>query len=155
MRATWRFFTLLLVSLSMGLAFCHALEMPAKLDYDPSLYLTLHRSLYRHFGAPIGAFLETGAVVGSVVLAWMVRNGYRQGFALTAAGAACVAASHIAFWVWVYPANQAMFAMAITMPPADWVGWRNQWEYTHTIRFGLMLAGLALLSWPVDEASTT
>jgi hypothetical protein len=59
----------------------------------------------------------------------------------------------VAFWIWVYPANQAMFAMAITMPPPDWLEWRNQWEYTHFARFVLMIVGLALLLWPVvDQA---
>ena len=55
MLRTWRFVTLLLVSLSMGMAFCHALELLPKMDYDTPLYLTLQRTLYLLFGAPLGA----------------------------------------------------------------------------------------------------
>lgn len=43
---TWRFITLILTALLMGTTFCHVLELPAKMDYPASLYMTLHRTLY-------------------------------------------------------------------------------------------------------------
>jgi hypothetical protein len=49
---TWRFITLILAALSMGRAFCHTLELPAKLQYDGSLYLTLQNSL-AHVGCVV------------------------------------------------------------------------------------------------------
>jgi hypothetical protein len=70
----WRFATILLVSLSMGMAFCHALELIPKMRYDAPLYLTLQRTLYLLFGAPLGAAIELGAVAGSVVLAFLARR---------------------------------------------------------------------------------
>lgn len=46
-------------------------------------------------------------------------------------------AAHAIWWVWVNPANVAMFAMAIRNPPQDWRAWRDQWEYAHLARFAL------------------
>ncbi|WP_416668720.1 hypothetical protein [Egbenema bharatensis] len=34
---TWRFVTILLSALVTGMAFCHALELPAKTQYSASL----------------------------------------------------------------------------------------------------------------------
>lgn len=64
----WRFVTLLFAALALGMAFAHLLEMPPKLRYPASLWVTLQRSLYQAF-APAGAILETGAVVFAAVLA--------------------------------------------------------------------------------------
>ena len=41
----WRFVTILLVALLVGLAFAHVLERPAKIQYDAELYITLQRGL--------------------------------------------------------------------------------------------------------------
>ena len=40
----WRFVTILLVALLMGLAFAHVLERPAKMQYDAQLYITLQKT---------------------------------------------------------------------------------------------------------------
>ncbi len=37
----WRFVTIMLAALTMGMALCHLLEMPAKMTYDGALWLTL------------------------------------------------------------------------------------------------------------------
>jgi hypothetical protein len=42
----WRFVTILLVVLPMGLAFAHVFERPAKMQYDAQLYVTLQKTLY-------------------------------------------------------------------------------------------------------------
>jgi hypothetical protein len=63
-----RFVTILLVSLSMGMAFSHALEFIPKMRYTGSLYLTVQRTLYPLFGVPLGASIEVGAVATSVLL---------------------------------------------------------------------------------------
>lgn len=140
----WRFATILLVSLSMGMAFCHALELIPKMRYDSSFYLTLQRTLYLLFGAPLGAAIEVGAVAGSVVLAFLVRR-LRNAFFLTVTAAVCMSAAQATWWLWVNPANAAMFAMLIRNPPPDWKAWRDQWEYAHLARFGLEFISLAAL----------
>jgi protein-S-isoprenylcysteine O-methyltransferase Ste14 len=99
----WRFVTLLFAALALGMAFAHLLEMPPKLRYPASLWVTLQRSLYQAF-APAGAILETGAVVFAAVLAYLIR-GRRLAFPLTVAGAACLAAALIVWLVFTAPAN--------------------------------------------------
>ena len=140
----WRFLTLLLVSLSMGMALCHALELAPKMHYDASLYLSLHRTLYPLFGAPVGAAIEVGAVLGSIGLILLAHR-RTPSFAFTLVGAACMLIAHATWWVWVNPANGELARMAVNGPPPDWAQWRNQWEYAHLARFLLQLWGFAML----------
>jgi hypothetical protein len=42
----WRLLTIMFAALAMGVALCHALEMPAKLSYDPATWLKLLQTLY-------------------------------------------------------------------------------------------------------------
>lgn len=144
MLRVWRFVTILLVALSMGMAFCHALELIPKMRYDGALYLTVQRTLYLLFGAPLGATIEVGAVVSSVVLAFLVRN-RSPAFALCVAGAMCMAAAHAIWWIWVNPANMAFFHMGINSPAPDWKAWRAQWKYAHLTRFVLQLFSFVAL----------
>lgn len=59
---TWPLITIILASLSMGMAFCHLLEMPPRLSWDASLWVetTVTGNVFRLFGT-IGAAIETGA----------------------------------------------------------------------------------------------
>ncbi|WP_157205025.1 hypothetical protein [Methylomonas methanica] len=60
----WRFLTILLVALLLGLAFAHVLERPAKMLYDAALYLTIQKTLYFAWGPPhIGGILEPAAIL--------------------------------------------------------------------------------------------
>lgn len=141
----WRFVTILLTALLMGMTFSHVLEMPAKMQYDPGLYLVVHRSLYVAFGWPyLGAFIELGAVLTAVVLVYLVR---KENFAcyLTLLGAVCLVAGLVVYFVFIEPANTAMRAMAIQAPPYDWDAWRRQWEYGHAVHFALHLIGFSAL----------
>src|SRR5690242_15080163 len=113
----------------MGMTFCHVLEMPAKMRYPASFYLTIHRSLYVAFGPPnIGVFIEIGAILAAVVLVFLVRK-ERPDFWWTLIGAVCLVVGLIVFFMFVEPANVAMKRMIIDMPPDDFFYWRNQWEY--------------------------
>ncbi|MEP7274488.1 MAG: DUF1772 domain-containing protein, partial [Acidobacteriota bacterium] len=89
----WRFLTLVLTALLMGMTFAHVLEFPAKMEYSAALYLSIHRTLYVAFGAPnIGAFVEIGTVLATFVLAFLVRH-RRRTFWSTVIAAACVTAA--------------------------------------------------------------
>lgn len=140
----WRFVTLLLVALSMSMAFCHALELIPKMRYDGPLYLTIQRSLYLLFGAPLGAAIEVGAVASSVALAFLVRKRGRA-FTFTVVAAACMVVAHAIWWIWVNPANKAFFQMAINNPAPGWEAWRSQWEYAHLARFVLQFISFVSL----------
>ena len=154
---TWRFITLLLVALTLGLSFAHTLELPAKLGYDGPLYVTVQQTLYRWWGPPfVGAFLEPGAVLATAVLAFLMRRRRRRTLALTlAATVLLLLAFPAVFFLAVEPANTAFRQATPQAPPADWMRLRVQWEYGHAARFALRLAAFAALlaSFTTTEAA--
>jgi hypothetical protein len=129
----------------MGMALCHAMEMLPKMRYDGPLYLTVNRTLYLLFGAPLGASVEVGAVVSSIGLVFLVRR-HRLSFVWSLAAAVCMVAAQILWWIWVNPANTALALMTIQAPSPEWIHWRNQWEYTHLARFCLQAFALSMLT---------
>ena len=151
----WRFMTLLLTALLMGMTFCHVLELPAKMQYDAAFYLTIHRSLYVAFGMPnLGALIEVGAILAAVGLVFLVRKD-ASAVGLTLAGAAALVAGLVVFFIFVEPANAALKAMMIQAPPNDFFSWRNQWEYGHVAHFALHLLGFSALLLSVLTARST
>ncbi len=139
----WRFFTVAVAALSMGMAFSHALEMPAKIGYDASLWTTLQHSLYQAYGT-VGAVIEVGSVLAAILLAFMVYD-RRPAFYFTVLGAACLAAAFAAWVVFVAPVNAAVNTWTDGAIPADWTRFRDQWEYAHAARFVLQLVGFGSL----------
>jgi len=143
----WRFITIMLAALSMGIAFCHLLEMPSKMTYTGALWLALLQTLYGAFGT-IGGVIEIGAVVTAAVLVFLVRR-RRPAFGWTLLGTLCLLAAHIAWWVWVAPVNATMVPLTPETLPAGWTALRNQWEYTHAARAILQILGLGALLFSI------
>ncbi len=167
---TFRFVTLILIALSMGMAFCHTLELPAKLQYDGALYVTIQNSLYVVFGPPnIGAFIEGAAILAAIALTILVRKRRilaaialtilvrkrRPAFWLTLAGTIfLLLAFPVVFFLFTEPANSVFRQATPQTLPANWVQLRNQWEYSHTARFLLQLIGFSLLLLSVLRETT-
>ncbi|MBD2307744.1 DUF1772 domain-containing protein [Chroococcidiopsis sp. FACHB-1243] len=148
-----RFVTLILAALSMGMAFCHVLELPAKMNYPASLYLTIQQSLYRQFGSFPGIFSEVGSIVAAIVLTFSVRK-RRPAFQWTSIGTIFLAAALVVWFAFVAPMNAEFAQWTVDSIPADWTQVRNQWEYSHATRFVLQLLGLgALLISVLSETS--
>lgn len=139
----WRFITVMFISLSMGMALCHLLELPAKMEYDGSLWLKLLHTLYPVFGT-VGAAFEGGALLTTIVLSILVRH-RKPSFQWTILGLMCIIATSICFWIWVMPVNLEMQNMTADTLPADWMQLRNQWEYAHAIRAVLQIIALGAL----------
>jgi hypothetical protein len=143
----WRFITLILVALFMGLEFAHTLELPAKMQYDETPYITIQDTLYRYFGAPgPGAFITVGAVLCAIALTVLVRKRQRA-FWWTLAGTICLAiAFPLIYFLRIEPVNVVIEqATARTVPP-NWEQLRNQWEYAHATNFVFSLAGFIALT---------
>lgn len=153
---TFRFVTLILIALSMGMAFCHTLELPAKLQYDGALYVTIQNSLYVAFGSPnIGAFIEIGAILAAIALTIIVRK-RQPAFWLTLAGTIfLLLAFPVVFFLFTEPANTVFRQATPQSLPANWEQLRNQWEYSHAARFFLQLIGFSLLLLSVLRETTT
>lgn len=146
---TWRFVTLMLTSFSLSLSMAHLLEFPQRMKFDQQLWVrvTVFEGVYNYFGS-VGAVFEMGAILTSLVLAFLVR-GRATTFYLTLGGAICLILAFVSWLMFVAPAN-AEFAKWLTTPiPQDWERWRNQWEYTHAINAIIKIIGLSLLTLSV------
>jgi hypothetical protein len=141
----WRFITIILTALTMGMAFCHMLELPAKMSYDAALWVRIQHTLYRAFGAQgVGAWIELASILTTIVLSFLIRQ-RRPAFYWTVAATVCLVVAHVIWWLFVFPANAELARWTTETVPADWTRWRARWEYAHATRFGLMLAGLSAL----------
>lgn len=154
----FRLFTTLLVALLSGLAFAHVLELPAKMQYDATLYITLQKSLYVQWGPPnIGGVLEPSAILATGLLAFFLRRSHRNlWLSLLALFALLLAFPVVFFWL-VAPANAGFLSAMLPGIPPDWTALRSNWETGHAIRFALQLAavGLLILSLALDAESSS
>ncbi|MBW4622019.1 MAG: DUF1772 domain-containing protein [Cyanosarcina radialis HA8281-LM2] len=147
---TVRFVTLILAALFMGLEFCHALELPPKIQYDGRLYVTLQNTLYQYFGFPgPGALVTVGAVISALVLSFLTRK-RRPSFYWTLSGTICLAiAFPVVFFSFIEPVNIIIRQATPTSIPSDWMRLRYQWEYAHAANFVLTLVGFSALLFSV------
>jgi Domain of unknown function (DUF1772) len=149
----WRLITIILVALFLGLEFAHTLELPAKMQYDGTLYITVQNSLYRYFGAPgPGAWITVGAVFAAILLTILVRK-RRPAFWWTLMGTICLAiAFPLTYFLKIEPINVVMEQATAMTLPTDWEQLRNQWEYAHATNFAFSLAGFSavVISMLVD-----
>jgi hypothetical protein len=152
----WRFITLLLAALSMGMAWAHALELGPKMALPEANYI-LVQGIYPEFGR-LGAIIEPAAILAAVILTILVRS-RQSAFRYSLSGAVLMA---VAFAVWiafVMPANTELAAWDAAGAPANWQRIRDQWEYAHLARFFLQLTGFCALllsvlaETPGDEAA--
>jgi Domain of unknown function (DUF1772) len=130
----------------MGMALCHALELPAKMRYSASQYIMIQNSLYAAFGPPnIGAFIEVAALLSAIGLTFLVRQ-RRPAFQLTLLAIAfMLLAFPILFFAFTEPANRIIRSVTPNSIPANWEQLRAQWEYSHLARFFCHLTALSAL----------
>jgi len=127
----------------MTAALAHLLELPAKMRYEPSLWVRLHRTLYSNFGRIAGP-AEVAAAVSTNVLAWMQRR-RPEAFPSTAVAAASLATAHGIYWAVVQPVNVEVMRWPLDAIPRDWTSRRDRWEYGHAVRAALAVAALGAL----------
>lgn len=139
-----RFVAIMATAIAMTACVAHAMELPAKMRYEPSLYVMLHRTLYPNFGRIAGPS-ESLAVASTVVLAWRCRFRRPRAFPLTAAAAGCLAGAHVIFWSVVNPVNVEMIEWPLDAIPPDWTSLRDRWEYGHAVRAVLVTSAMAAL----------
>lgn len=141
----WRFLTLLLASLSLGLSICHLFEMPVRMRWPAMLWadVTTFHGLYYVFGR-LGAGIDIGAVVALGVLVALTRKRHPAfGFALAAA---LLFAAGLGLWIaLVSPMNAVMATWRPDVTAAAIEPVRRGWEFGHAAVAVAKLAGLAAL----------
>ena len=145
----WRF-SLMSTALTMSAAVAHLMELPAKMRYEPSLWVRLHRTMYPNFGRTAGP--AEAAVISTPLLAWWTRRERPEAFRSTAVAAACLEAAHAIFWGVVQPVNVEVMRWPLDAMPRDWETRRDRWEYGHAIRAGLVTAALGALVTSVPSS---
>jgi hypothetical protein len=149
-----RFVSLLLGALNLGLAWAHLVEMGPKRAMRGAEWLTTQR-IYRDYGKVARITVPT-ALLSTLTTLALVRR-HRAIALLTAAGAACTAAT-VAIWAGCNePVNRELVEWQADALPADWERRRDQWEFAHAASAGLHAASqVALLVAALrDQGATT
>ena len=149
----WTFLTVMLTALSLGAAIGHLLELPAKISFEGPVWLRLQQTLYGPGFGTFGAVFEVGAVVTTVVLAFLLRH-HSPTFGWVLLAALCMVATHASFWIWLAPANATIAALTPETPPANWMALRTLWEYTHAARAILQAIALGALVYSILVVSS-
>lgn len=92
---TIRFSSLLLTSLSMGVALAHLAELPNKINLSGEEYLTVQQI---YSGWSLAGILIIGALITTLVLTILVRKNGNV-FTLTLIALFCILGAQILFWV--------------------------------------------------------
>jgi hypothetical protein len=147
-----RFVAVMLAALTLGMGFCHLMELPARMAWDQYLWVgsTVQGGLYRMFGT-LGAAIDVAAVIMLIVLAYIMRQKDRG---LTALAAGLYVLALALWWTVVFPVNVELAKWVNGPVPADWLQWRARWEWGHAFNTLLQLIGFAALIWsiPVQES---
>jgi hypothetical protein len=141
-----RFVALMLAALTLGLGFCHLMQLPSRLGWDQYLWVgsTVQGGLYATFGS-VGAIIGLVAIVVLFIHAYFVREHGRPGFALALVAAILFATAFALWWVLVYPANVELANWVNGPVPADWTETRAHWEWGHATIAVVELVGFAAL----------
>ncbi|HYH71293.1 MAG TPA: DUF1772 domain-containing protein [Methyloceanibacter sp.] len=146
MLKTIRFIAIMLAALTLGLGFCHLMQLPARMAWDQYLWVgsTVQGGLYAMFGS-VGAIIFVGAVIALGLLAYFVHEHRRPGFQLALTAALLFALAMLLWWGLVYPANVQLASWVNGEVPPDWTDWRDRWEWGHAVIALVELAGFAAL----------
>jgi hypothetical protein len=140
-----RFVNLLLVALTLGMTFSHALEYPGKAKLDGAEWLTVQHNVYLAFGV-VGAIIEVTAILTTWIVFAQIRSWKLARVLTLLAGLATTAALGIWFG-WVDPVNTALKAWTPATMPDNWMSFRDQWEAGHAVSailFGLAFSALVV-----------
>ena len=147
-----RFVAVMLAALTLGMGFCHLMQLPARMGWDQYIWVgaTVQGGLYAMFGT-IGAIIDVACVIVLGILAYFVREHRRPGFRLALAAVVLFAFALVLWWVLVYPVNVELAKWVNGPVPADWTEYRSRWEWGHAVISLLELAGFAALVASVLE----
>src|SRR3989304_4030972 len=94
-----RFVAIMLAGLTLGLSFCHLMQLPSRMGWDQYLWVgsTVQGGLYATFGS-VGAVIFVATVIALTLLAYFVREHGRPGFRLALAAAIFFALALVLLW---------------------------------------------------------
>lgn len=138
METALRFAAVLLTGLALIAPAAHLFEMSNKLALPQSAYFTV-QGIYNGWWM-LGLFLPL-AFLANLSLAYASRSD-RTALVLALGAAACVLLNLTIFYFYTQPANAV--TQNWTIQPDNWAALRQQWEYSHAVNAGVMLAAFCL-----------
>jgi hypothetical protein len=138
-----RFVNLLLVALTLGITFCHALEYVGKLQLSGTDWLMVQHNVYTAFGV-VGAIIEVTAIITTWIVFIQLR-GWKLARLLTLLAALCSSAALGIWFAYVEPVNTALNAWTADTLPTDWTRFRDQWEGGHAAGAALFAIAFSAL----------
>jgi hypothetical protein len=141
-----RFVAVMLAALTLGLGFCHLMQLPSRLGWDQYLWIgsTVQGGLYAAFGS-VGAVIFVATVIALALLAYFTREHARPGAGAALAAALLFVLALVLWWVLVYPVNVELAKWVTGPVPEDWTAYRARWEWGHAAIALTELAGFAAL----------
>jgi len=141
-----RFVAVLLAALTLGMGFCHLLQLPSRMGWDQYLWVgsTVQGGLYAAFGT-VGAMIFVATVIALGLNAYFVREHGRPGFKLALSATLLFLIALVLWWVLVYPVNVELAKWVNGPVPADWTDYRARWEWGHAVISLVELIGFASL----------
>ena len=129
-----RFVAIMLAALTLGLGFCHLMQLPSRMGWDQYLWVgsTVQGGLYNLFGS-VGAVIFVATVIALALLAYFTREHGRPGFPLALSAALLFTLAFVLWWMLVYPVNVELAKWVTGPVPADWTDYRARWEWGHAI----------------------
>jgi hypothetical protein len=138
-----RFVNLLLVALTLGMTFCHALEYPGKAKLDGPEWLTVQHNIYVAFGV-VGAIIEVTAILTTWIVFAQIRS-WKAARVLTLFAAIAATAALGVWFAWVDPVNTALNAWTPETLPDNWASFRDRWEAGQAVSAALFLLAFSAL----------
>ncbi|MCL4764744.1 MAG: DUF1772 domain-containing protein [Hyphomicrobiaceae bacterium] len=141
----WRLASLGFVALALVPAGAHLAALPNKIGRAPEAYMIMQQA---YAGWALFGIVIFGALLTTAVHTIVMRR-QRGPFWLSLGAFLLLAATQFVFWIYTYPANAATSNW--TVLPADFEGWRRQWESSHAVNAVLTLAAFILLALAILE----
>jgi hypothetical protein len=146
----WRFIAVMLAALTLGLGFCHLMQLPARMAWDQYLWVgsTVQGGLYAWFGS-VGAMISIAAILVLALNAYFVKEHGRPGYCMALLAALLFALAPVVWWAAVYPVHVELAKWVNGPVPDDWTIWRARWEWGHAAIALIEFLGFAALVWSV------
>ncbi len=135
-----RFLAVILTALAFVPVGAHICELPNKIGLSQEQYLTV-QGIYR--GWALFGFVLVGSIGANLAHAVLIRD-QPAAFRLALLAFLLMAGSLAIFFVWTYPVNQATANW--TEAPANWLGLRAQWEYSHAASAMTVFSALCVVT---------
>jgi hypothetical protein len=141
-----RFAAVMLAALTLGLGFCHLMQLPSRMGWDQYLWVgsTVQGGLYAAFGS-VGTVIFLATIIALGLLAYFTREHGRPGAGMALAALLLFVFALVLWWVLIYPVNVELAKWVDGPVPADWTTYRARWEWGHAIIALTELLGFAAL----------